>query len=192
MPLDSRCPLLFKIDQPELGKLLALLPNRRCDKPSPHEQCNMDTNRNYNGEFAVILLNEQGTILDAHPSCAEAFGWGETELAGQDVSELLEYGRELLMQQLVQLQDSDAESGGHTSFSIRVMARRRDKSRFRARVTVRRFPRLDCWTAAFYRLGTDADEAATPVVRMEEIVLATARQEQTTGCSIAQRLLHRT
>lgn len=138
-----------------------------------------------------MLLDEQGTILDAHPSCAEAFGWGEAELSGKDIKELLEYGREVLMQQLVQLQDSDADGSGHTSFSIRVMARRKDSTKFRARVTVRRFPRLDCWTVAFFRLGSELDEPATPAVRMEEIVLATTHHEQTTGCSVAQRLLHR-
>jgi PAS domain-containing protein len=151
----------------------------------------METSRNSGGEFAVVLLNGQGTIVDGHPSCAEAFGWSEAELAGRDIGDVLEYGRDLLMQQLSFLQDDSAEAAGNTSFSVRVMARRKDRTQYRARVTVRRFPKLDCWTAAFYRLGPGFDETATPVVRMEEIMLATNRHEQTTGLTIAQQMLLR-
>jgi PAS domain S-box-containing protein len=125
-----------------------------------------------NDEFAVVLLNEEGTIIDAHESSREALGWDRTELQGKDIREVLQVGRDLVVGQLLQLQEEDASASGHTSFSVRVLARRKDESHFPARVTVRRFTQLGCWTAAFYRVSADSDTDFVPNVRPEEIELA--------------------
>ncbi len=124
-------------------------------------------------EFAVVLLNEEGTIIDAHESSREALGWDRTELQGKDIREILQVGRDLVVEQLLQLQEEDASANSsHTSFSVRVLARRKDQSHFPARVTVRRFTQLGCWTAAFYRVTADSETDFTPTVSPEEIELA--------------------
>jgi len=125
-------------------------------------------------EFAVVLLNEEGTIIDAHESCGEALGWNRAELQGKDVREVLQVGRDLVVGQLLQLQEEDASNNGNTSFSSRVLVRRKDESHFPARVTVRRFTQLGCWTAAFYRVNVDSDTDFIPTVRPEEIELASS------------------
>src|SRR5687768_855131 len=123
-------------------------------------------------EFAVVLLTHDGTIVDAHPTCTESLGWTREELNGKDIGELLQSDRELLMTQLQQSKDAEVGADGHTSFSVRILARRRDETSFPARVVVRRFDQTDCCTAAFYRVNPQNDSDTPPIVRAEEIELA--------------------
>ncbi len=128
-------------------------------------------------ETAVILLDQTGCIVDAHASCLETFGWSREELVGKDVREMLQYGRDLLMSQLHLLEEND--SAGNTSFTIRVLARRKDQQQFPARATVRRFRELECWTVAFYQAESDAaDSNFSPAVSPQEIALAKRALEE--------------
>src|SRR5688500_18471420 len=123
-------------------------------------------------ELAVVLLNEDGSILDAQPSCASTLGWTREELIGKDVGELLSSGRDVLLAQLPQY-DEGGDSSDNTSISVRVLARKKDKSEFAARVTIRRFPELGCWTLAVYFHPSDLESSSPPTVSAEEISLAT-------------------
>jgi PAS domain S-box-containing protein len=137
-------------------------------------------------EIAVILLDENGCIVDAHASCTETFGWRREELVGKDIRELLQYGRDLLMSQLHLLEEND--SAGNTSFSIRVLAKRKDQHQFPARATVRRFKELECWTVAFYQAESESVESTfSPSVSPQEIALAKRALEETSPAIIRER-----
>lgn len=123
-------------------------------------------------EFAVVLLTQDGTIVDAHPTCFESLGWSREELAGRDIGELLQSDREMLMSQLLQSQNEEPGADGQTSFMLRILARKRDETTFPARVVVRRFDQTDICTVAFYRVTPYNDSDAPPIVRPEEIELA--------------------
>ena len=129
-------------------------------------------------EFAVVLLTQDGAIVDAHPSCRESLGWTREELLGKDIGELLQSDRELLMSQLAQSKDAEIGVDGQTSFSIRILARRRDETSFPARVVVRRFDQNEFCTAAFYRVNPQNDSDTPPIVRSEEIELAARGKSQ--------------
>ena len=129
-------------------------------------------------EFAVVLLTQDGAIVDAHPSCRESLGWSREELVGKDIGELLQSDRELLMSQLLQSKDAEIGVDGQTSFSIRILARRRDETSFPARVVVRRFDQNEFCTAAFYRVNPHNDSDTPPIVRSEEIELAARGKSQ--------------
>ena len=129
-------------------------------------------------EFAVVLLTQDGAIVDAHPSCRESLGWTREELVGKDIGELLQSDRELLMTQLAQSKDAEIGVDGQTSFSIRILARRRDETSFPARVVVRRFDQNEFCTAAFYRVNPQNDSDTPPIVRSEEIELAARGKSQ--------------
>ena len=132
----------------------------------------MSTAFEIDSEFAVVLLSQEGAIVDAHPTCHESLGWSREELIGKDIGELLQSDRELLMTQLLQSKDAEMGIDGQTSFSIRILARRRDETSFPARVVVRRFDQTECCTAAFYRVNPHNDSDTPPIVRPEEIELA--------------------
>ena len=132
----------------------------------------MSTAFQIDSEFAVVLLTQEGSIVDAHPTCRESLGWSREELIGKDIGDLLQSDRELLMSQLLQSKDAEMGADGQTSFSIRILARRRDETSFPARVVVRRFDQTECCTAAFYRVNPHNDSDTPPIVRSEEIELA--------------------
>lgn len=132
----------------------------------------MSTALETESEFAVVLLTQDGTIVDAHANCLESLGWTREELVGKDIGGLLQSDRELLMMQLLQSRDEELGVDGQTSFSIRILARRRDETSFPARVVVRRFDQTECCTAAFYRVTPYNDSDTPPIVRAEEIELA--------------------
>jgi hypothetical protein len=116
----------------------------------------------------------------------ETFGWRREELVGKDVRELLQFGRDLLISQLQLLEEDD--SAGNTSFSIRVLAKRKDQHQFPARATVRRFKELECWTVAFYQAESDTAEAnVSPSVSPQEIALAKRALEETNPAIIRER-----
>lgn len=133
------------------------------------------------GEFAVVLLNGDGSIADAQPNCTASLGWTREELIGRDVGELLSSGRDALLSQLPEYTDGPeaVANAGHddTSVSVRVLARRKDLSEFAARVTIRRFTELGCWTLALYSHPSDLESTAPPTVSAQEISLAKKMKE---------------
>ena len=130
-------------------------------------------------EFAVVLLDSEGVIVDAQPNCSALLGWTREELIGQDVGVLLKTGKDLIVEQLINSQLPDAEKSGNTSFSVKVLGKRKDKSQFPARVSVRPFAQVNCWTVAFYSHVSAIDSETPPAVSPEEIELVTrALQEK--------------
>ena len=101
-------------------------------------------------EFAVIVMTEDGTIVDAHDGCKESLGWSRENLAGQDIGALIPAHRGLLLSGILQSCDSESQLGEETTFSMRILAQRMDETSFPARLVVRRFGESDCWAATFY------------------------------------------
>ena len=124
-------------------------------------------------EVAVVLMNEEGTIVDAQPNCGALLGWTREELVGNDIGLLLKTGRDLVMDHLLQISDRETENTGNTSLAVKVLAKRKNQTQFQARVSVRRFAQLGCWTAAFYSHVSHLESEAPPTVSPEEIDLAT-------------------
>jgi hypothetical protein len=101
-------------------------------------------------ELAIVVLTEDGTIVDAHDGCKDSLGWDRENLAGQDIGALIPAHRGLLISGILQSADSQAQLGEEASFSMRIQAQRMDQSSFPARLVVRRFGETDCWSASFY------------------------------------------
>ena len=101
-------------------------------------------------EFAVVVLTEDGTIVDAHDACKESFGWSRENLAGQDIGTLIPAHRGLLLTGILQSSDCETQLGEETTFSMRILAQRMDETSFPARLVVRRFGESDCWAVSFY------------------------------------------
>ena len=101
-------------------------------------------------EFAVVVLTEDGTIVDAHDGCKDSLGWSRENLAGQDIGALIPAHRGLLISGILQTSDLQTQVGDEPTFSMRILAQRMDQSSFPARLVVRRFGETDCWAAAFY------------------------------------------
>jgi hypothetical protein len=101
-------------------------------------------------EFAIVVLTEDGTIVDAHDACKDSLGWSRENLAGQDIGTLIPAHRGLLLSGILQSSDSEAQLGEETNFSMRILAQRMDETSFPARLVVRRFGESDCWAVSFY------------------------------------------
>jgi hypothetical protein len=101
-------------------------------------------------ELAVVVLTEDGTIVDAHDGCKDSLGWSREKLAGQDIGALLPAHRGLLISGILQSSDSQSQLGDEPTFSMRILAQRMDQSSFPARLVVRRYGETDCWSASFY------------------------------------------
>ena len=75
-------------------------------------------------ESAILLLKENGDILDAHQSCSATLDWAREELIGQNIKAVLQSGRDVLLTRLLEMQGSDREPTGDTTFSVRVQVRK--------------------------------------------------------------------
>ena len=131
---------------------------------------------------AILLLKENGDILDANQSCSDTLDWAREELIGQNIKAVLQSGRDVLLTRLVETQGSDREPTGDTTFSVRVRLRKKSGEVFPAVITVRRFLRLGWWTAAFHPWNS---EGPIPPVAGQETVESQVGSdevsEQTTG-----------
>jgi hypothetical protein len=111
------------------------------------------------GESSVLLVTPEGVIADAHETACLTIGWSREELLNRPMSDILEYGHDLVMDSLVQLQDESNEV-----FSVSTLVRRNDQTSFPATAIVRRVPELGCFTVEF---GDLPDATATAEVATE-------------------------
>lgn len=109
------------------------------------------------GEISVLLITPEGVIADAHEAACLAIGWTREDLLNKPMSDVLEYGHDLLMESLVQLQDESNEG-----LSISTLVRRSDQTSFPATAVVRRVAELGCFTVEFGDLPETATAAAAP------------------------------
>src|SRR5687768_15292551 len=123
-------------------------------------------------EPSVLLMTPEGVIADAHETACLAIGWSREELLNRPMSEILEYGYDLLMESVVQLQDEANEV-----FSVSTLVRRNDQTSFPATAIVRRIPELGCFTVEFGDLPDAMASAAAPaaVTETEDVTLEPAR-----------------
>jgi PAS domain S-box-containing protein len=111
-----------------------------------------------------LLINSDGVIMDARDAACPALGWAREELVNKGMSELLEYGADLLMNQLRELQ---AGATAESSFTVSTLVRRKDQTHFPATAIVRPMPELDCFVVGFDDLPTDAAVATESVTAVK-------------------------
>src|SRR5205823_5352290 len=105
-----------------------------------------------------------GVIMDARDAACPALGWAREELVNKGMSELLEYGADLLMNQLQELQ---AGALAESTFSVSTLVRRKDQTTFPATAIVRPMPELDCFVVGFDDLPSDIAPATESVTAVE-------------------------
>ena len=110
-------------------------------------------------EPSVLLMTPEGVIADAHETACLAIGWSREELLNRPMSDILEYGHDLLMESVSQLQDESNEV-----FSVSMLVRRNDQTSFPATAIVRRIPELGCFTVEF----GDLPDAMTAVTQTQD------------------------
>lgn len=113
-------------------------------------------------EPSVLLMTPEGVIADAHETACLAIGWSREELLNRPMSEILEYGHDLLMESVMQLQDEANEV-----FSVSTLVRRNDQTSFPATAIVRRIPELGCFTVEFGDLPDAMASAPAPAAVTE-------------------------
>src|SRR4051812_11175390 len=111
-------------------------------------------------EPRIFLVSNEGVVVDAHEDACAALGWSREEILNRGVSDLLEYGYDLLRERL-----GEVEATAETSFSITALVRRKDQSNFPASAVVRLLPHLNCFTLAFQDVGSE--DVAAPAAAAE-------------------------
>src|ERR1051325_6300771 len=106
----------------------------------------MNVSDSHADDASVLLINGEGMILDASEATCSALGWPREELVSKGMSELLEYGGDLLITQLSELQ---AGAMPDAYFSVSTLVRRQDQSHFPATAIVRPMPELGCFALGF-------------------------------------------
>jgi hypothetical protein len=129
----------------------------------------MKTSTAQTNDPSVLLIDRDGIIVDAREGTCSALGWERGELVNKRMSELLEFGSDVLMERLHEMQD-DSVPG----FSFLTLVRRHHQSCVPTTAQVRRMPDLDCFTVAFDELNNHTADGTLPQVN-EEIKTAKSR-----------------
>jgi len=117
---------------------------------------------------SVLLISAEGIVLDANETGCLALGWTREELLNKGMNDVFEYGADLLMDGLLELQGASAESSG--VFSVSALVRRSDQSIFPATAIVRPAPEFNAFTIGFDDLSTDVLETASQPKTSEQEV----------------------
>src|SRR5213075_1028758 len=105
-----------------------------------------------------LLVNAEGVVVDAHDHVCSALGWTREEIVNKPMSDLLEYGADLLMDGLTGLQSGTTTESAE-GFSISALVRRKDESVFPTTAIVRPLPEFNCFAVLFDELGAENAEA---------------------------------
>src|SRR5688500_5406273 len=111
-----------------------------------------------NDAASVLLISAEGVVVDAEENACRSLGWTREELLNRPMSDVLEYGHDLLMDTLTQMQ-AEAGAVSPEGVSISMLVRRSDQSSFPATVIVRSVVELGCFTLTFDDLPNDVCEA---------------------------------
>lgn len=117
-------------------------------------------------DLSFLLITAEGLIVDAHESACLAIGWTRAELVNKPMSDILEYGHDLLMTHLQELQAAPPVEGG-TSVSFSALVRKSDQTNIPATAIVRPVPELDCFAVGFEDLPGDNAEATQALAANE-------------------------
>jgi hypothetical protein len=126
---------------------------------------------------SVLLTSGEGIILDASEATCLALGWSREELVGKGLGELLEYGGDLLMAQLNELQAGSIPEGW---FSVSALVRRQDQTHFPVTAVVRPILEMGCFAVGFEDLPGDVAEA-TEFLSANGMAAATSPLPNETG-----------
>ena len=117
----------------------------------------MNASESLTGDVSLLLINHEGIVLDAHETACAALGWTREEILNREMSELFEYGADLVMGHFAEAANS-SETGA--SFSVSTLVRRRDQTNFPATAVIRYLAELNCFAVTFDDLPSDVMEAA--------------------------------
>ena len=95
---------------------------------------------------SVFLIDNAGIILDARQSVCSALGWEHKKVLNRAVTELLEYGGDLLLQGLL---DAQASGDAAETFLVSTLVRTGNQGCLPATAVVRQLPELNCFSVAF-------------------------------------------
>jgi hypothetical protein len=102
----------------------------------------------------ALLITNQGIVIDAHDTICSILGRTREDLINQQISDIFEYGADLLLSRLQAMeQDPSAEP-----FSVSALVRRKDQSNFPATAIVQRLAEIDCFTVSFEDLPNEITE----------------------------------
>jgi hypothetical protein len=138
-------------------------------------------------EASVLLITAEGIIIEVCETACPAIGWSREDLLNKSLGGVFEYGADLILEQLHQLQSGAIPEG---MFSVSALVRRKDLSHFPTTATVRPMPELDCFVVAFDALAKDVAEASEllateaesapvlePVIELTPAARAVAQEE---------------
>ena len=63
----------------------------------------------------ALLISSEGIILDAHDAICAALGWAREELVNKTAGDLFEYGADLV---LIRMQEIQSGASNETEFSV--------------------------------------------------------------------------
>ena len=112
------------------------------------------------GDVSLLLVNHEGIVLDAHEAACAALGWTREEIVNKEMTELFEYGADLVLGRFAEASAGTVEAGAAGEFSVSALVRRRDQTHFPATAVVRHLPELNCFAVTFDDLPVDVPEAA--------------------------------
>lgn len=130
---------------------------------------------------SVVLISPEGIILEAHDAVCAALGWPREELLNKGMSDLFEYGGDLLMSRLGESADiSNPELA--EGFSVSALVRRQDQTNFPVTAVVRPVPALNCFSLGFDDLAIELPqtngaavsepELTEPVAEVPDVIFA--------------------
>ena len=74
-------------------------------------------------EASVLLINAEGIIMDARDPICAALGWTPEELINKGMNDLFEYGADLVMSRLQEMQNGTSTE---SEFSASTLVRKSD------------------------------------------------------------------
>lgn len=97
---------------------------------------------------SVLFVDAEGVVIAVEENVCTALGWTRETLLNQPISEALEYGHDLVMNCVTQLNDESIEQWPD-GLPVSTLVRRSDQTNFPATIIVRRVPDLGCFSLTF-------------------------------------------
>jgi DNA-binding response OmpR family regulator len=107
-------------------------------------------------ESVVVLVDETGQILDAHPSCEDMMEWTREDLVGQSIEDLFEAGGDAVKASLRTNPDEEDDSVGKPMQQVDAVIRKREGAQFPASVTIKKSAYQNCWLVIFRCVQPDS------------------------------------
>lgn len=107
----------------------------------------------------VLFVDAEGVVIAVEDHTCTALGWTREDLLNRSIGDALEYGHDLVMNCVTQLNDESIDQWPD-GLPVSTLVRRHDQTTFPATVIVRRVPDLGCFNLTFDDLPVEAKENA--------------------------------